>query len=439
MAATELLLAARERELGLPPGAPAYPSFPGAPSPDAPALDLYRRVVAQLPPPIRADTAEEMDAAIDREREAREGFTGADREMLARAARTDPVAAHFLLLLACRQRMALPIADLDALPAAIRAAPLVAYAAGACSASHADLLDAALEREPRFAEVRFHRGLQALGAGALVTADAELAAAIAAFPDAPAMHLARGQVHLQLQEFGAALESFDRVLGDAAVQRDALLGRVRALSHLGRAAEAAAGADRLIELGTWLLGDAYYWRAWNRRQLRHLDAAAADIESAKALMINAEVPKLAGYIAYDRGRYEKARSELEVARDRDASDCDVPFALGLVYARAARGPDAAASFASAADCAAAAQQAIEQRLLEIDAARLDARRKAAMQARAGRALGAARRQEGLAAINAARLYAEAGNLADARALAGRAAAWEDHRKDAERLLERLGP
>jgi len=431
-----LLLSARSRELGLDRWERQVEALVAALGrPDL--LDTYRRVTAQIAPPIVVGTPDELDARAARAQEAR--ASEIDRDALARLAQHDPVAAHFLVLLACGERTALPVAAVDALPAAIRSVPLVAYAAGACSPAYADALDDALRQEPRFAEARYHRGVQALGARAFGTADVELAAAVAAFPEAPAMHLARGHLHLQLQEFPTALEAFDGVLRVAGDHRGALLGRVEALSHMGRFTDAIAGADRLLDLGTWLLGDAYYWRAWNRRQLKQLEDAADDIESAKAFLINADVPKLAGFIAYDRERYDEARAELETARERAAGDCDVPFALGLVYARLAREREGASAFGAAADCAAAAQQSLRERLAGIEATDLSGARRAAMRVRAEQALAGARRQEGLAAINAARLHGRSGNAAAARVLAERAAAWDAHREEAERLLERLRP
>ena len=81
---------------------------------------------------------------------------------------------------------------------------------------------------------------------------------------------------------------------------------MRAVSQLGDAARGEAAADRLVTLGTWYQGEAYYWRAWNRRALGRLDQAASDIETAKRVLFNAAVPKLAGFIAFDREQLELA-------------------------------------------------------------------------------------------------------------------------------------
>ena len=102
------------------------------------------------------------------------------------------------------------------------------------------------------------------------------------FPASPASALLRGQVLLALEEFDAAVAAFDVVLSADPDQPEALLHRMRAVSQLGDAARGEAAADRLVTLGTWYQGEAYYWRAWNRRVLRPLDQAASDIDTASA-------------------------------------------------------------------------------------------------------------------------------------------------------------
>ena len=63
-------------------------------------------------------------------------------------------------------------------------------------------------------------------------------------------------------------------------------------------------------MGTWLVGDAYYWRSWNRFRMNELDAANRDIEAALQLMSNARVHFLAGSIASARtsGRARRRNS-----------------------------------------------------------------------------------------------------------------------------------
>ena len=50
-------------------------------------------------------------------------------------------------------------------------------------------------------------------------------------------------------------------------------GKMQAQSYLMRHPDAIATATRLLELGTWHIADANYWRAWNRYHLKEYDTA----------------------------------------------------------------------------------------------------------------------------------------------------------------------
>src|SRR5207249_2508583 len=89
---------------------------------------------------------------------------------------------------------------------------------------------------------------------------------------------------------------------------DALLGRIRALTYLGRNEDAIATTDLLIALG-WYVGDARYWRALNESELERNDEAWTDVEAAAKLLVNADVPKLAGLIAYRRHQLDVSRAK----------------------------------------------------------------------------------------------------------------------------------
>ena len=75
---------------------------------------------------------------------------------------------------------------------------------------------------------------------------------------------------------------------------------MQALSYLLRHDDAIATATRLLDLGTWHIADANYWRAWNRYHLKEYDAAWEDVENATKGLSNGRVYMLAGLIAYAR-------------------------------------------------------------------------------------------------------------------------------------------
>ena len=80
------------------------------------------------------------------------------------------------------------------------------------------------------------------------------------------------------------------------------------------------------------MGDARYWRALNESELERNDEGWIDIVAAEKLLINAEVPKLAGLLAYRRRDLDLSRAKFEVAHGRNARDCETSFYLGVVLA-----------------------------------------------------------------------------------------------------------
>src|SRR5262249_44940902 len=125
-------------------------------------------------------------------------------------------------------------------------------------------------------------------------------AAHEAFPESPAITLALANVHFSLANLEPALKAFDTVIDASPTHRDALLGRVKTLSLMPRHTDAIDAATRMIDLGTWLIGDAYYWRAWNKYSLKDFDPAWDDVEQAIKLQSKSAVYMLAGLIAYER-------------------------------------------------------------------------------------------------------------------------------------------
>jgi tetratricopeptide (TPR) repeat protein len=244
------------------------------------------------------------------------------------------VAAYFLQHAVCSD-MGIA-ADAVEISDAMRRVPLVAYRMASCGRVDGEALDALLVAEPRLVELHYFKATAAFVAGALLATERELAAFDERFPAAPASALLRGQVLLALEEFDAAVAAFDVVLSADRDQPEALLYRMRAVSQLGDAGRGEGAADRLVTLGTWYQGEAYYWRAWNRRALGRLHEAASDVETAKRVLFNAAVPKLAGFIAFDREQLELALTELSTSRERNGNDCEVLFAIGQEHARRGR-------------------------------------------------------------------------------------------------------
>lgn len=348
----------------------------------------------------------------------------------------DPVDAYFHLSLEC-----LGLSGTRRTPAHEAPPgdwPLAAYRRATCGQPDADALATLITAEPRFTEALYFSASASFASGALIATEQALERFESGFPGTPAVAFLRGQVWLALEEFEEAAAQFALVLAVEPAMPEALLYHLRALSQIDPERGEAA-ADRLLSLGTWYPGEAYYWRAWNRRALARLDEAAADIDRAKPVLFNAAVPKLAGFIAYERNDMPLAEAELVESLDRNDADCEVQFALGQVLLRTGRWAHAGERFVSTARCSRAAQAALTARLGEIAAATLDPVRRQRLAARVERDRSTEHRREGLATFAGATAFARANQPGDARPLAEAAARWPDLLEKSRELLVTLPP
>ena len=211
-----------------------------------------------------------------------------------------------------------------------RDAPLVRFRMATCGSYDAPALERLLAADARFVEADYFIGLRAILAGRLDEAADRLQRAHAWHPQWPAVTQSIANVYLTAEEFEPAVAFYERTLELAADHPDALLGKAKALTYLARSEEAIAAVDQLLALERWYVGDARYWRALNQVQLSRHQGAWEDVELAAALKIDAQVPKLAGIIAYRLQQLETARAKFEESRERNPADCETGFYLGVV-------------------------------------------------------------------------------------------------------------
>jgi hypothetical protein len=168
------------------------------------------------------------------------------------------------------------------------------------------------------------------------------------------------------------------------------------------------------------VGDALYWRAWNRHATGDLDAAWADVELARTTLYNTEVYGLAGRIAFERKALDTARPLLEKARDLSDANCTAAWFLGLLHSTEERWLDGGAAFEAAEACYRAdiTRAEAEQRLAAGDAG--DEAARAEQQAQADASIRTAERQAALSAYNAAFNLVRGGEPARSRPLLDRA-------------------
>jgi len=220
-----------------------------------------------------------------------------------------------------------------------RDTPLLTFKAAACAGYTRSAFDALLEADPRFVELHYFIGLASAFTGKIDDSMEHLLLAHNWRPRWPAVTNLLAGDYIALEEFEKAIEFYDRTLEVVPTFPDALLGKAKAQTYAGRPNDSIATIDRLLALERWLVGDARYWRAVNENQLDRLDAAWDDVELAAKLMRNADVPKLAGVIAYRRKQLEVARVKFDESwKVSRGEDCETGYYLGIVLGELAQWP-----------------------------------------------------------------------------------------------------
>jgi tetratricopeptide (TPR) repeat protein len=344
------LLTLRSKELGLPSEMwlERARDLAGADT----TLSLYLEVVDAIPPDR---LSENREALFDvRRRNRVRGSFEMWRERLRDGSASDAFRGYLEVSLICAfgTLKETPDSFSDA-PEPVTLTPLFQYALGNCDATLGPRLSALRTADPDFVDADYPLGRYALEDP--VNPDAEeslerFESASRAFPRSPAITTRIGNLYRLWEDWTPALVAFDAALAVAPNHPEATIGRAVSLSQLERSEEAIETATRLIDGGQWLLGEAYYWRAWNHLRLNNFQLARADADRARTLMSNAAVLVLSGVIEWRLGRLESAEKDFEGALAIDLGECEAAFNLGVVRDQLKKLPEALAAFKQAGQC-----------------------------------------------------------------------------------------
>jgi hypothetical protein len=172
------------------------------------------------------------------------------------------------------------------------------------------------------------------------------------------------------------------------------------LTYLERPVDAIAAADDLVSRREFP-GDAYYWKAYNELSLQRIDDAWRDIESANALLINADVPKLAGLIAMRQQNAGIARSRFELAHMRNQADCETSYYLSLALGELKAWEPLVQTAADTSSCLDAAETQTREEINEIRRSSTTEERKTRLIARREQQIASGARMRATALFNAA--------------------------------------
>ncbi len=432
-----IALALREKQLGILASAPpadldamiaADPSLSGY----GPWLELLAKLPNKIKgsPGLDEDGGRTLDARLDWV-SARAADIDRDLE---RAAGTDDLAAA--LRMALRAEFFYKFEDkldpkiLLGLHAGSR---LAKFQAAVSPAFDLEPLETLLALDPGFSEVRYYLGEAALMAGKLLTAEGHYLAVREKIPESLSVLISLAKVAFQMEETEACLAYNEQALALLPTYRDALLGKGLCLGSLGRNEEALSVLGRLLELGTYYLGEGHYWTAWNQSELGRLEEARKSVESAKVFLVGvSDVVTLSGIIAYRQGRPDDAERDLREALDLDPSASEAAYYLGKLYADRKAWLDSGIYFAGAAMTYEDKEKGLEKKIGEIEGSEMSPERKARLVAKKQAQILSVQAIKATCQYNGAAGYHNAGSFERALELARLAA---DHPAFAEKAAE----
>jgi tetratricopeptide (TPR) repeat protein len=334
---------------------------------------------------------------------------------LQRLAATDLVAAYFLQALDCETPRNRPPARVRPdPPPALAELPLMRYRVAICSSGQPVALTRLREENPGWIETLYFEGKYEMGSPARPADPARAAPMLTGvaemFPESVAIHAMLARAQEMNGEFEQALDSLDHVLVLKPSHVDARLGRVRNLSFLSRADEAVTAATVLIEAGTWHVGEAYYWRAWNQYIAQRMAPAWLDVQEALRLLANTSVSALAGSIAYARKDLDAAVHHFDDALQMDPTNCAAASSAGLVHVDRGAWLLAAEKYSAATGCFALIAKTARTDLARLEQSALEPSVKPARLSTARKRLESAEELGARAALSAASAYLHAGQV-----------------------------
>jgi tetratricopeptide (TPR) repeat protein len=269
--------------------------------------------------------------------------------------------------------------DLSYLQRIFPHSPLIQYKLSFYPREDVESLRKLLQAEPRFYEIHYFLGDQALKQGLLVTAENNLLECFEHIPESLPTVISLASIYLAFEEFEKSLDFYDKAISMVPEFRVSLLGKAICLSYLERHEEAIEVCNEILSLGGYYLGDTYYWLAWNQNELEKLDEAWESIEKSKPYLIGySQVFSLAGVIAYKKGEKEVAEKNFQEALRIDPNNCEAAFYLGKIYADRQEWARSGEHYERAAFCHYGKELALERKITEIEGSDLSEERKQKM-------------------------------------------------------------
>jgi len=326
------------------------------------------------------------------------------------------------------------IEDPEQLAAIFPDSLLLMYKKATCPSENEEWLSSILAQDPEFYEAAYHLGMLSLSRGNLLQAEGHFLKMHEGIPESAQATILLASIAFALEEVERALEFYEKTLDIHPNYRDALLGKAICLSTLGRPEEAISVCEQIIALGYWMLGESYYWMAWNQHELKDYAAAEINIEQSKGrLPTSAEVFTLSGLIALEREDLAKAQKEFQEALRHDPSRSDVLYNLGDLSVRKEDWPGSGLYFEKAGFAFENEAEGLREKILEVEKSTLTPQRKEILIRKRRARMERAQLSRATSFYNAAAGYFNAGQKFKALEMATRSAEHPAFKQKAEEL------
>jgi tetratricopeptide (TPR) repeat protein len=325
-----LLLWLREKELGMPSDGSLARARRLLVASRQPVFDAAQLIIGDttgLDPEMRAQVTGRGRPPLEMNNPARRALDPSPEMDLA--------ARYVALSIDCEQQKLIESVDMRAMTSNYSGVPLMRYRLAACGRLTSPNVGQLREGDPRWTDTLGAEARRELASSAGRAIDFPKVLALyaqgrTAFPASLMFTMAWANTNLMAEEYESAFTGFDDVVTRFPEHRDALNGKMQAQSYLLRYTDAIATATRILELGTWNIADANYWRAWNRYQIKAYELAWIDVENAMKGLSNTRVTMLSGLIAYARKDLPTAVVRFDNTFKADPTACDAVWMSGLV-------------------------------------------------------------------------------------------------------------
>jgi tetratricopeptide (TPR) repeat protein len=351
----------------------------------------------------------------------------------------DEMIAYLFLALACPQKSPYDkVDDAAVILASYPGSTLLTYRSGFCPNLTPEIFEAVLKVEPEFYEAYGFLGEAALNKGELLTAEQNLLRVYEQIPGSPYYTILLASVYFYLEEFERGIEFCDKSIALAPEYRDAHLIKAICLSQLGQFPEAIVVLKKIVEMQSYILGEAHYWLAWNHHALKDDETAQFHIEESKGrLPMNSEVFGLAGTIALGKKEWDRAEKDYKEALTYNAMNHEALFGLAQVSEQRQKWEEAANYHEKAAGVMAANERSLNEKIVQIKASAMSEARKAKMLAKKEAQFRISQATKAMACYAGAVDWTNAGNYAAALGLAKRAAEHPQFKDRAAELLAKI--